>query len=92
MSNRRHPLLTRIGACLAGSMLLFGCNQKLSLENYDKLKVGQSYEEVKQIIGEPAQCDELLGVRSCRWGDSNRGILAAFLAGKVVMLSANGLQ
>jgi len=31
-------------------------------------------------------------VRSCRWGDDKRGILAAFLAGKVVMLSANGLQ
>lgn len=92
MSDCHHPLLTRLGACVAGAVLLIGCNQKLSLENYDKLKVGQSFEEVKQIIGEPKQCDELLGVRSCRWGDDKRGIIAAFLAGKVVMLSANGLQ
>ncbi|HMY05465.1 MAG TPA: DUF3862 domain-containing protein [Accumulibacter sp.] len=77
---------------LINAALLIGCNQKLSLENYDKLKIGQSYDEVKQIVGEPAQCDEVLGVRSCRWGDDKRGILAAFLAGKVVMLSANGLQ
>ncbi|MBL8399039.1 MAG: DUF3862 domain-containing protein [Candidatus Accumulibacter sp.] len=91
MSTRRPPFAW-IRLPLVSVALLIGCSQKLSLENYDKLKIGQSYDEVKQIIGEPVQCDELLGVRSCRWGDDSRGILAAFLAGKVVMLSANGLR
>lgn len=69
-----------------------GCAQNISLENYNRLRVGQSYDEVKQIIGEPARCDEMLGVRTCAWGTEQRGITIGFLGGKALLLSAQNLQ
>lgn len=84
--------LSRI-ACLAlFSLVLGACGSQLSLENYNKLKVGQSYEEVKQVIGEPARCDEMLGVRTCVWGDEQRGVSVNFVAGQVLLLSARNLK
>jgi hypothetical protein len=81
------------GLCLAlASLLLVACGQKISLENYNKLKVGQRYEEVTQIVGEPTRCDEALAVRSCIWGDEQRGIRINFVAGKVLLLSAQNLK
>ena len=72
--------------------LLGACGSQRSLENYNRLKVGQSYDEVKQVIGDPARCDEMLGVRTCVWGDEQRGISVNFVAGKVILLSARSLK
>jgi len=74
------------------AILLAACGSKLSLENYNKLQVGQSYDEVKQVIGEPTRCDEVLGVRTCVWGDEQHGISVNFVAGKVLLLSARSLK
>lgn len=79
------------GALLAGA-LLPGCAEKVSLENYNRLQVGQSFDEVKLIIGDPARCDEVFGIRSCVWGDEQRGIQVAFMAGQVALLSAHNLK
>lgn len=76
---------------LAG-VLLAACGSQISIDNYNKLKTGQSYDEVKAILGEPARCDEMLGVRSCLWGEEQRGISVNFLAGQVVLLSAHNLK
>jgi len=82
----------RIASMTILGFLLSGCGSQVSLDNYSKLKVGQSYNEVKQIIGEPAQCNEMLGVRSCVWGDEKRGISVNFVADKVLLLSATNLN
>jgi len=84
--------LLRIAGPALLSLVLGACGSQLSLENYNKLKVGQSYEEVKQVIGDPARCDELLGVRTCVWGDEQRGISVNFVAGQVLLLSARNLK
>ena len=76
---------------LAG-LLLSACGSQLNLENYSKLQAGQSYEEVNKIIGEPARCDEMLGVRSCSWGDEQRGVNVSFVGGQVLLLSARNLK
>lgn len=79
--------------CLAlASLLLAACGQRISLENYNKLKVGQGYDEVKQVLGEPTRCDEALALRSCVWGDEQHGIQINFVAGKVLLLSAKNLK
>jgi len=65
---------------------------KLNMENYQRLKVGQSYDEVVAIVGQPARCDELLGVRQCQWGDDNRNIRVGFVAGAALTLSAHNLK
>jgi hypothetical protein len=84
--------LLRIATIALLSAVLGACGSQLSLENYNKLKVGQSYDEVKQVIGDPARCDEMLGVRTCVWGDEQRGISVNFVAGKVMLLSARSLK
>ena len=78
-------------ALFAALALVAGCS-KLTLENYDRIKVGMSYAEVKQILGDPAKCDEVLGVRNCLWGDDARQITVSFAADRVAVHSAKGLK
>lgn len=85
-------VLSRAACLLVSSLLLSACGHAVSIENYNKLEIGQSYAEVKQLIGEPARCDEALGVRSCVWGDDQRGISVSFVAGKVLLMSARNLE
>ena len=85
-------MLLRSLFAIATLALLSACGNSLSLEKYNKLKVGQSYDEVKQIIGDPARCDEMLGVRTCVWGDEQRGINVNFVGGQVMLLSARSLK
>lgn len=76
---------------LALSLVLAGCS-KLTVENYDKLKVGMRYTEVKQIIGAPDQCSDLLAVKHCTWGDEKRHIQVNFVADQVVLFNATNLR
>lgn len=87
---RRRVARVTVGA-LSG-FFLAACASKVSLENYNKLSVGQSFEEVRQILGDPARCDEALGMRACVWGDEQRGISVNFAAGKVLLHSARNLK
>ena len=83
---RRYTILVVAGLVLAA------CGSKVSLENYGKLRTGQSYEDVTQILGDPARCDEILGIRTCVWGDEQREISVNFVAGQVMLLSAKNLK
>jgi len=77
---------------LLGLMLaLPGCS-KLTLENYDKIAVGMPYDEVTRLIGPPDRCDDVMGVRSCRWGDEKRFIHVNFVAGQVLLFSSGNLK
>lgn len=82
----------KITTLLLGLMLaLSGCS-KLTLENYDKIAVGMPYDEVTHLIGPPDQCDDVMGVRSCRWGDDKRSIHVNFVAGQVLLFSSSNLK
>ncbi len=67
---------------------------KVNMENYARLKTGQSYDEVVAIIGQPTRCDELLGVRQCVWGDEKQGqgITVGFVGTAALTMSANNLK
>ncbi len=84
--------LRRIAGFFFSCLLLVACGSQLSLENYNKLTVGQSYDDVKKTIGDPARCDEMIGIRSCVWGDEQRGVKIGFVAGQVMLLSATNLK
>jgi hypothetical protein len=92
MEEKERQMFLRYGLVVAALALLSACGSQLSLENYNKLEVGQSYDDVKKVIGDPARCDEMLGVRTCVWGDEQRGISVNFVAGKVLLLSARSLK
>lgn len=84
--------LLRSAVFALSASLLAACGSQLSMDNYNKLKVGQSYEDVKKIIGEPTRCDETIGVRTCVWGDEQKGISIGFAVGQVMLLSAKNLK
>jgi len=83
---------SKIGMIAIASLLLGACGNKISLENYNKLKTGQTYDDVTKVIGDPARCDEMLGIRTCVWGDDKRGISVNFVTDKVILLSAHNLN
>ena len=74
------------------SLLLLAACSQLDMAHYEKLKVGQSYDEVVGIIGKPDRCDEILGLRSCQWGNDNRYVRVAFAGSTVLTLVAHNLK
>ena len=83
----------RIGKILliVGLLAFWGCSSKVNQENYKKIKIGMSYEEVAAILGEPVKCASVLGTQSCDWGDEKRSINIKFAADNVVFRTAKGL-
>ena len=76
---------------LAALLLLTACS-KVTLENYNKLQMGQTYEQTVALLGDPARCDEVIGVRQCQWGSEQKGVSVSFVAGKVVLFAATNLK
>ena len=72
-------------------LLLSACN-KVRVENYDKLKTGMPYTEVKQLLGAPSQCSEVLSVKHCVWGDDKRQIDVSFVGDQAVVFTAENLH
>ena len=76
---------------MALALALLACS-KLTLENYNKITTGMDYNEVTQLIGSPSHCDDVMGVRSCQWGDDKRSINVNFVGGKVLLYSSRNLE
>ncbi len=76
---------------LSLALLLTACTP-LSVENYNKLKVGMSYDEVKKILGTPAKCSDILGVKHCTWGNEQRHVDVNFVGDQVLIFSAENIQ
>lgn len=72
-------------------LAMLGCS-KLTLENYNKITTGMTYDEVAALIGSPEQCDDVLGVRNCTWGDEKRSVSVSFVGGKVVLFTSSNLK
>lgn len=73
-------------------LFLWGCNSKLTLDNYNKISMGMSYDEVTTLIGKPEKCDDVLGMRSCNWGDDKASVSVSFAGDKVLLFSAQNLH
>lgn len=70
---------------------LVGCS-KLTAENYNKIAVGMPYDEVVKLIGKPNKCDDLMGLRSCTWGDASHSAHVSFAGGQVMLFSSENLK
>ena len=83
----------KIKTALGMSLLLalLACS-KLTLENYNKLEVGMSYDEVVGLIGAPEKCDDVMGLRSCTWGDEKLSVNVNFAGDKVLLFSSHNLK
>ena len=68
-----------------------GCS-KVSKENYDKIEIGMSYEDVVGVLGKPDTCEEpVLKTRSCIWGTSEKQIKIKFVGEIVAWRSSKGI-
>ncbi len=77
--------------CMFSILVLAGCS-KVNKENYDKTKIGMSYEEVVGILGQPDSCeDPVLKMKSCMWGSSEKHIKIKFVSNTVVWRSNKGI-
>lgn len=74
------------------SVFLLAACSKVNMENYNRLKTGQGYDEIVAVLGPPTRCDEILGVRQCVWGDEQRSIKVSFVGNTALTLSANNLK
>ncbi len=81
----------RIISTLCLLLALSACN-KLTLANYNKITPGMTYEEVDQLIGSPTQCDDVMGLRNCTWGDNSRFANITFAGGKVMVFASSNLK
>jgi|GEM_PF-1398594 len=53
---------------MAGTVLLTGCAPQpgtVTLQNYEKLKFGMSYDAVVAILGKPQQTNPFMGIQQC---------------------------
>ncbi|MGB4468304.1 MAG: hypothetical protein WBH99_09485 [Azovibrio sp.] len=76
---------------LLALMTLAACS-KLTLANYDQLKLGMSLKEVSALIGEPDKCDETLAVRSCHWQQGESKVEVNFIGDQAILLDASQLK
>jgi uncharacterized lipoprotein NlpE involved in copper resistance len=72
-------------------LLLIGCS-RLTQENYDKIKLGMSFQEVEKLLGSGPICDSALGMKSCTWGSADKFVKVQFVSEKVVLHVAKGLR
>ena len=75
---------------LSAALLLMGCS-KITKENYDKISMGMSYDEVVSILGDADECGGAVGVENCSWGGGEMYIKVNFVGKKVVLFSMKGL-
>jgi outer membrane protein assembly factor BamE (lipoprotein component of BamABCDE complex) len=68
-----------------------GCDN-LTQENYSKIKVGMSLQEVEKLLGSSPTCDSAVGMKNCTWGTVEKHVKVQFVADKVAMYSAKGLK
>ncbi len=79
-----------LAGIVALTFTLAACS-KVSKENYETLSVGMDYDEVTKVIGDPDNCSETLGTKSCTWGDDSKNIKVTFAGSKAMAFSNNGL-
>lgn len=72
-------------------LALVGCN-RLTVQNYQQIKMGMTYDQVVQLIGKPDQCDDAMGFRSCNWADGDRSVHVNFAGDKVLFFASSNLK
>ncbi|TRY30067.1 DUF3862 domain-containing protein [Aliiglaciecola sp. M165] len=72
--------------------VIAGCS-KVTLANYDRVEMGMIKSDVELILGEPAQCESVIGTHSCVWGDiEGTHIKVNFIADRAAVITQDGLK
>ena len=84
--------ITSWGLLLLSLCFLAVACGNLTQGNYEKIKVGMSYQEVEKILGSNPTCDSAMGMKTCTWGTAEKHVKVSFVADKVTLYSAKGLK
>jgi hypothetical protein len=73
------------------AMTLSACS-KITVENYNKIQVGMKYDEIKQLLGTPTKCSDVLTVKTCVWGDDKHYVQVSFVADQVLLFNSENIR
>ena len=80
-----------LAICIFSMPALTGCS-KVTKVNFDKIKIGMSYQDVVEILGKPDTCEKtVLKTKSCMWGSSDKQIKIKFVVDIVAWRSSKGI-
>ena len=98
MENSRLRLLkdktmkAKLAIVALGALSLTACS-KLTKENYDKLEMGMTQDEVEAIIGSADNCGKTMGAMACTWGnEDSKHVKIVFMGDKAVTFTYDGLK
>jgi hypothetical protein len=103
------PLRVLVAACiLAGTCVIAGCEDQLTLANFDKIQTGQAQHEVENLLGGAGERDQATGVSISSggiasssgggsqstyiWKSKGKEVSVTFQGGKVVNKAQIGLR
>jgi len=82
----------RMITLLAVVFALSACS-KLTKENYEKLEMGMSQDDVSAVLGSADNCSKTMGAESCIWGtEEAKHVKIVFMGNKAVTFSYDGLK
>jgi hypothetical protein len=75
---------------IAAALSLAACS-KVSLENYEKIKIGMDKTELETILGSADNCVEKTLYTHCIWGDDTKHIEITLVSNTVTLYSKHGV-
>lgn len=75
---------------IAATLSLAACF-KVTVENYEKIKIGMDKAEVEAVLGSADNCVEKTLHTNCVWGDESKNIEITLVSDKVTLYSKHGL-
>ena len=92
MERITHMTRLAIAVIFLFSVLVFAGCSNVTIENYEKIKTGMSYDDVVGVLGKPDSCeDPVLKTKSCMWGSSDKQIKIKFIGDTVAWRSKKGI-
>ena len=83
--------LAVLAICIFSILAFTGCS-KVNKENYDRIKIGMSYEDAVKVLGKPDTCEEpVFKTKSCIWGSSDEQVKIKFVADTIAWRSSKGI-
>ena len=83
---------TKLAIIALGALALTACS-KLTKENYDKLEIGMTQDEVEAILGSADNCGKTMGTMACTWGnEDSKHVKIVFMGDKAVTFTYDGLK